>query len=337
MKTLAKYGVELAAETGVYASGTPAPAATDGFLVYDVPEVEVDWQYDGKREGRAAAGLAALMGPGAAGTWAKVPLKHYAKGAGAAYSASVKPTPHLLLASLLGQSAVTTTVGSEKWTYSCLSDNFTSLVSTIFNRGQQYGITGGLVPTLDVNFKGMSVPTWEASLQGVLPNLPTDAAVPAITYPAAAVRAPKATSVNLVLTTGGQTYTARVTEFGLKLAREIVERENLNTAGHGGFWMGALTATMDLTIEAETLATATPWLSATQFNPYQLYQNGSVLATSLQVGSTQYNRYTFSTSNAQIVAKPSEDKNGPVATWKLSLQVLSADDAADLDFTVKFD
>jgi hypothetical protein len=335
-KHLTKFGVLLAQETTSYASGTPAlAAATDGFLVYQQPDVDIAYLNDGQREGVAAGnGSAELASVPASGRKFSTELAHYFKGAGAAYTTSVRSSIDRVLQALGMSATLTSTPGSEKIDYALISDHtaYKSLVGEVYTRGQKYSLKGGYVSKLVIEAKGLVCPKLTFSLAGIGTGLPTDATVPAITYGLAAVKNPKATNIGLSLASGGQTFAAgKVREFTLTLEREIVERANQNSAtdDHAGFALGEYTVTLEALFEATALVTGSPFLSSTDVDPYRLYENASSIAVLLGIGSTQYNRLKVSAPTAQFVTPPKSEADGPVALWGVSLKCRPSDEVTD--------
>lgn len=339
VKTLSKYGVLLAVETTSYGSGTPALSnTTDGFLASDLPEVTPSYQNDGSRAGRVANGFSALRRTNASGRAVGFGLSHYAKGSSVAYSASVFPSPHLILRALGLNAAFSGGAGSEQWLYTMLSTGFTSLVGEIYTKGQKETFKGGYVNSLEISAQGQAVPIWKISGKGISNGLPSDASVPSITYAEGTLMAPKASAISLTMTKSAQTFTAKVAEFNFKVEREMVERENQNASGgeHGGLALGAATATLDVLFETPNMETSSPYINTSAMGVHKLMDTGDYFATELTIGSVQYNKYKISTSYAQIMSVPSDEANGPVAMTRLQMAFMPADDATDLDLNILF-
>lgn len=340
VKSVARHGVLANIETGSYGSGAPAlVAGTDGVLVFAEPLPEISYLNDGTREGKVAAGFSGLPMVEADGRAMAVPLATEFRGtAPTAYDGTtgVPASVHKLLRAM-GFTAAFSLTPTPQWTYTPVSVGFASLVAEIYTREQKYVGRGGYIESLEISSAGLVVPRWNFRSRFVLPTPatnPSDAAVPAITYPNLTVRPPKATALSFGLTAGGATITARVAEHSLKLTREVTERTNQNEANgeHGGFALGALGAELSVLVEATALATVSPWVTASTLNPYRLFESASLITANLQVGSVQYNRFRFGSTAWQMTAPPEEVTNGPVSLWRLNLKAVGLNDASDLDF-----
>lgn len=337
-KNLSRHAVLVAAETGGYGSGTPALApATDGFLVAEPPEVEIGYQNDGSREGRSAGGYGMLGYQEASGRKGSLTLPHYFRGPGVAgyASSAVVPSVHTLLR-MLGMVA---TFVTNKWEYTPGTGVAGVLASYV--RGQQYTLKGAYAKSLEVAAQGKITPLWKFGVDGIMPALPTDAGLPGgLVYPYLAQKSPKAAAIGCSLSNGSQLWLSpKIVEFSLKLEREIVERENQVAAGgeHGGFALGALTATLDLVAESSLLVTAAPWLDNTQnINPYAIYDSGLPHWATLVVGSVAGTRYTVQ-GTAYFTGPPKESANGPVAQWDISLKFGPLNDAGEIDLKITAD
>jgi len=338
-KNLLRHGVLIGAETGGYGTGggLPLSAATDGVLAYETPTTTLDYADLGVREGISGSGSNKLRPVAPSARKGSFDMVHYFKGAGAAYSSSVVSTADILLRGLGMSAVVDTTPESEKWTYAPISTGLESLVAEVYTRGQKHVFAGGYVSKLEIAASGLVVPKWTASVAGIMSALPTDVAVPSITYPSGSVQNPKATNVALTLANGGQTYTAKVREWTFAMERTLDERidQNLANMTHAGFFNGARAITFELTLEASTLTTSDPWVAtAGTINPYGLFENEKDIAVALTVGGTQYNKFSLSMPTARLTAAPTENAEGNIATWGLSFDVMPSADGLEDEFTV---
>ncbi len=325
-KTLNEWGVLIKEEASYGAGGTLSPA-TDGVLVLEQPTVTYSYIHDGQRRGERGPMNLGIRRAKKLGRAGQVTLVHEAAGAGAAYSASQRPSAHTLLRICGFDAQLTTTSGQEKYTYT--PGTGTSGVLEVYTRGQKYllkGAYGDLVIAAD----GPGIPSWEVAVQA-LADLPTDAAVPAITYPT--VQPPVAEQITLQL---GTFAAAVVRSFRLELQRELSPRANINAAGHAGFTPGARRPRLQVVIEAASLV-ASPYHSASGIDPYQLTELASAISVSLQVGSTQYNRWRISAPNAQLAEPVEEAEDGATATWTLTWDLLPSTPAAKDGVSIVFD
>lgn len=334
-KTLNQYGL-LAKLEATYATAIALSAATDGLLVDSIPEPSIAYAFDGQREGTNTVSAAKpyLLAP--AGRMSTLSLLHSIKGAGAAYSASVLPSPDRLLRAHGMGATVVVTAGSETVTYAPVSSGFGSLTLEAYTRGQKWAMRGAYVNKLVIESKGYGVPKMTADLSAIS-SLPVDAAVPAITYAGSSVKPPKASNVGLTLTAGGQTFIAKVREFTITSERELVTRADSNEANGdiAGFGLGARTVTVDCLMEATALPN-TPFISGAAFDPYKLYDLGTAFAFALAIGGTQYNKFSAAAPNAQFVGVPSPERDGPVALWQCSFQVTPANENSEVDISLLF-
>lgn len=323
-KNLGKHGVLLAMETTAYASGTPAlSASTDGFKVYETPDVEQTAQFDGAREGVTGTGAQNLTPVTPDGFSLKSSFMHYFKGAGVAYSASVRSSIDRVLRGAGLSATFSGGAGSEIVTYIpiVVDTTLTSLVGEIYTRGQKYAFKGGFVPSFEIATSGLAVPKMTFDLQGIRSSAPTDSAVPAITAFAPTIKNPKASNMGFTFVTGGQTFTPVLRDFSFKFEREMTERvdENLNGV-HPGFYMGDCKATMDVTFEATPVVTGSPYASSTAFDVYRVFENMGSVALATTLGGVQYNKLVISAPTAHLTGFASEDREGPIATWTASFQ-----------------
>lgn len=342
-KQLMRRAALLALETSNYGSGTPAlSSSTDGFLLYEEPEPTLSYLNDGSREGIAAGGTGRLQNVAASGLAVSCDLVHYFKGAGAAYSASARATVDRLLRAHAMNATVTTTTGSEKVEYTPTSDHtsFASLVGELYRGGQKYAFKGGYCNKVVISSVGLVVPKWTFSVKGI-GSLPTDAAVPSVTYPGTTLLNPKATNIQLSLASGAQTFAAaKVREFTFTSELEMVERANQNssTDDHAGLALGQrTTTTLEVLFEATALVTGTPYVSSTAFDPFRLYQNGALVVGSLTVGANQYNRFKLAGSYLQLSEVPKEEKDGPVSLWRCTFACNPQTEAQDNSITLTTD
>lgn len=331
-KLVTIYALLAKLEASYGAGGAPSPT-TDGILLEERPKLTLAYANDGARP---ATGLALGHQRRVKPTGATVSFsaKHAAKGAGAAYSASVWPSPHVLLRAAGFDAAVDVTGGAEKYTYTPTPGptGYASAVLSAYLRGELMPITGALADLTSWSFDGPHVPVFEFALQGLRGAI-SDANVPAVTYPGLALDAPRA--VNVAFTLGNLTG-AVVRKAMLKFGREISPRLDVNAGGgHAGFAPGARKPMLEVTYETPALA-LTPFTAASTIDPYSLYEAGTEVAASLNIGSTQYDKYNWAFAKAQVAQAPEEDEDGPVALTKLTLQLnpstIGANDELSLVF-----
>ena len=308
----------LAKKEVTYNGGGSPSAATDGVLIDENLKIPASYANDGSRPAP----------PGILGHQRRVvpsarvvsfPIKVSAKGSGAAYSSTVAPSGINVLLQAAGfDAAVAIGAGTESYTYTPtpFANTPTSSVLNAYGRNQMYAITGAYTD-LVLEAQGPVVPTWVFTAHGVMAGAITDVALPAITYPALTLDPPKATNITFTL---GSLTAAVVRKFTLKMGRHLAPRLNQNAGGHAGFAPGRRAPQLDVTFEATSL-TGTPFTTSSLIDPYQLFEAGTTLACSLNVGTVQYNRWSLTAGNAQIMAAPLDEDDGPTAMISLSLQL----------------
>ena len=247
------------------------------------------------------------------GRFGTLTLVHEAAGAGAAYSASQKPSLHTLLKIAGFDATLVTTEGAETYTYTPGSVTPTEPIGPggvgEFYARQQKAKLSGILADLNISSDGPDIPVWEFPLSGMA-ELPTEASVPEITYPV--ILPPKAESITLTL---GSFATAICRRFSLSLGRELSARADQNSTGHKGFRAGRINPVLEVEIEANSFVT-TPFHSADGIDPYNLAELATAVALSLVVGSVKYNKWKISAPAAQL-EPVDEGEDGPSALWTL--------------------
>jgi hypothetical protein len=299
-KTEASYGV-----------GGSLAAATDGLLAEELPKFTPGYANDGLRAAPPSnLGYQPKVAP--SGKFVDpFPFKHAPKLPGNAYSASNFWTAHNPLRWCGFDGAVTTTGGLEKWVYTPTPGptGYASGVMSGYARGELWPITG-VLGDFTWGFKGPEVPVFDFTFKGLLGNY-TDVAVPSITYPFNGQNALK--SVNVALSLFGVTQVA-VREATLKLGRTLQPRLDVMTSGHLGFVPLRRTPTLEVLVETPAIATQDFYAA------WEAAQNG---AWSLGINQgTQYNRYKFSGSAAQLMSAPKLEDDGAIALTRLTLQLV---------------
>lgn len=330
-KNVQIYGMVAKAETTYGTSSSPS--TSDGVLLEERGELQINYAVDGARPGPPGT-LGTQKRVGGGGRTATYPARVAMKGAGAAYSSSVTPAGHALLLASGLTGALTSTSGAEAWTYTPTPGptGYGSATSILYARGEQYTLLG-CYGDLTIAADGPVVPVAEMALQAILSTAIADASVPSITYPLASVIPPKAVGMSFTL---GNFTAGKLRSFSFKLGREITNRLSQNASdGHAGFAIGRRAPTLEVTFESEALASS-PYHSASALDPYQLFANATSLACSFTVGSTQYNRWTFSAPAVQIGAPPVLAEDGPSALWTLTLQCNPSTLNGNDDFSIAF-
>lgn len=321
-KTNRRWGVLMNTEAS-YGAGGVLAGASHGFRVHEDPEPSVEYDFDGRRAGKAPA--TAGMNPNVppSSRFSRVSLAHEVHGAGAAYAAAVKPSLHTALL-MAGLSA--TLVDGVSYSYAPTADDetYSSAALEIYRRGQKYALNGAYGDGFTLAAEAGRPSMLTLPLVGRMPELPTDAALPAITYPN--VLPPKALAMAVSI---GGVAQARVRSFSLEFTRTVSPRLfDASTGVHGGFTPNA-DREARLTLVCEALALAT-------LNPFNLRDLMTQVAFTLTVGSANFNKYTLSGAAGQIEAV-SEGAEGPVATWELEVALKASGPAANDEFALLFD
>lgn len=336
-KQRTKFGF-MAAVEAAYGVAETLATADDGVLLMEPPIPDTEYLYDGAR-GRApgTAGRQTDATPAGLGFTCETVLQ--AHGAATAYSASdVPPGIHQMLQSAGMQATGDFTGGSEKYTYAPESGptGYSSITVEAYINGEKHP-GRGCYSTFTITGDGVAAPSWAFELSGI-GTLPTDAAVPTITsYPAAANLPPKAQNISLSIGSGTPFTGGVVRSFTFTLNRELSSRLDANsTDGHAGFTPGPRDPQLEIVIEQVARATSTPYYTATTIDPDILQSLKTQLAVSFTVGSTQYERWTLTLPQAQIV-EVEDGEDGATALWTITFSAKVSAGSADDDFNIVFD
>ena len=342
-----KHGVLLGIEAGGYGQGGALVAANDGFHVHQRPEVTAAHQHDGTREGEAPGTGGTQRRDRRSGRSASTSLVHRVRPPFSAYSASVFSTVHrpLRIAGMLA--TLTATGGAEKWTYTPITDGtFESGVLEVYNGGEKDILRGAYISRVQITSAGLVVPEWTFDVQGIAPVLPTDVAVPAITYPNASEGSagiPKAAGMIFTLAAGGQTFTFKSREFTFVYERDIEPRMS-QTGGpgyngaHAGFQLGNRRVSLEVLYEAVALTTSGPWVNtaANTVNPHALFEDSEAVTLALQIGTSQYYRWKINGTTSQMTDNQ-KDRAGAIRLWRSSFALCPSSDVLDDDFSIVTD
>lgn len=248
------------------------------------------------------------------------------KGAGTAYSGSVFPPRGIhrwLKAS--GYDVAYSATPSPQHTYTPTAAGTvpTHLTVLQFAQGVQYDHVG-VQCDFSYETQGLGVPVFTFDGRGTASN-PTQQALPALTIEATSVIPPVAAAVVNSIN-GVSTLTLRRVAFRRNRSIETARVAQNLAGGHAGFIAGRYFPEWEVEIERALLAT---------LNPESLLSAATSIAFSVQFGATQYNRWTHSSAQAQIVnVQPGAD--GQLATVVLTIRGFSstptANDAESLLF-----
>lgn len=327
-KRLERYSVRGIVEASYLAGGVPT--VSDGILAMEVPDVELEYIYDGTRGRNPYGGQLSRVAPGGLGAATEFQVHAYTPGA--AYSASVKPSVDALLRAA-GFNVTTSFVGgSESYSYSPDVETPESLSLEIYVRGQKYTITGGYTG-LQIASENLAIPMWTFPIRGV-GAIPTDVTTPTdTTYPHVSTQKPQK-SVNVALSILGVT-THILRGFEFDLGRDFTQRADENAAagsGHKGFTPNPRAPRLTLTIEASALSLQ---------DLYTARDAGTEGTVSMRHGASgapgQYKRWTMTMPKAQIISVDDTD-DGPSAMLEIEIApAVTPGGATQDDVTFLFD
>ena len=212
-------------------------------------------------------------------------FKMEVRGAGAAYSASVRPDPDPILRASGLSATVDTTPGAEKVTYDPVSTGFESVTIYAYMDGLIHKVLGCFC-TFKLIAQAGQIAIFEVSFKGLY-QVPVDGAI--ITPTLLALQPPIVQSVGLTI--GG--WAAGVYEkLEMDAAVEISERPDLNSAeGLKGLAITGRQPAGSMDPLAVTEATKSFWAN---------WKAGTAEALTATIGSTQYNKMTLSAPKVQI-------------------------------------
>jgi hypothetical protein len=323
------HGFMVTGETTSYGSGTPAmTAATDGVLLNAPCVLKEGWEYDGALEG--------VQPPAGRGRPVhRVPAGNFLSGA---YSASVWSSAHYLLQAL-GFSA---TFDVNKWRYAPESSGYQSLVGESYFYQQKAAFKGGYCESLTIDFSSKAPPVWTFGLKGIATSQPAfvDASVPAITYDVGGIL-PTASGMTITATNAATSTILRATKGQLRITNELSNIGDLYSgATHPGFDPAGLTIEMDVTLEATTRDTSSPYLDATgrRFNPDAIFALGDAVQLVASYGASAGGRVRWG-STAQVwnlTAPVDPQPDGARVLWDATFACGGAD-TAGYDFYLDTD
>lgn len=327
-KITVRHGL-LAKLEGSYDEGhsTTSPAAGSDAIQperqFDIPELE--HAFSGERNIEAGAG-GPLERVAASGRFAEgIVLPVAFRGPGSAYTAASDLELDPILQACGHTATVDTTSGSETVTYSPTTElsNLASIAASFYARGQLWKATAGLGSlSWTITDEGFLVTEPEFSFRFGDPV--TDATVPSMTFQSTIP--PKATNLSVSI---GNFTSGRIRSIEFSQNREIGGRRDMSVGGHSGFAPGQMDPRLTITLEADALAASSPWHTSSDFDPYRFFEDAESVSVSFTVGSTQYNKLSFSASQAQLVGNPSEDDDGPSAVWSLEFILANSAPLAD--------
>jgi hypothetical protein len=322
-----------------YGAGATLAGATDGIQMqypsrYQGAPIEFDYANDGDL-GPSVSALGQIANVAPSGFFFKGSIPFYQRTAGIAYSASVFPSLHNIFKACGLDATVVTTPGTEQWTYAptVAGLTYTSLGAELYARGEKY-VGAGVLGNLKFDAPTTKPPIWTMDAMGIA-TLPTDAAVPAITYPLQTIL--PLLSGTIALTIGGLSANAEIISHSFDMGRELFPRVNQSGNGtHRGFVPGDRKPTVKVVLEATALVVGAPYTSSTAFDPYRLYDSGQIFSMIIQKGTTQYFREKLNFPQAQVVGYKLVNNNA-IPQCELTIQPANSTASSNDDFNFVYD
>lgn len=322
-----------------YGTSVALATTSDGLLL-SYPDrnvgapLTIDYAFDG-RVGVNPGNLSELplSAPGGKSFSGDLPVRF--KGAGVAYSASAKPAAADILLRIAGfTAALSTTTGSESYTYTPATPTsaYESASMDLYARGEKWPLKG-VIADWSFTFDTPAPPSHTFAIRGIANGAVTDVTLPSITYPHLTVDPPNANAITLVI--GSFTTNAVCYGGSFRLNRQIEPRVALTSStGHEGFIPGGYAPELTLSVEA-TAFVGSPYHTSAGLDPILLREAATEITVSVQFGSTQYNKWKLTLSNAQLFnVQPAA--NGRAATWDLTFKPSSSTPIALDDLSVIF-
>lgn len=322
-----------------YETAIAVAAATDGiqlqFQDRNYPVLVPEFAYQGDL-GPATGNLGTIKRAAQSGKSFRYDAPTRCKPGGAAYSASVKSSLHLLLEIAGYDMVLDATPSAEKWTGTPTAPGtgFAAMSAELYARGEKFPAKS-VISDWAYDFPDAGPPAHTFSLRGIFNGDVADAATPAPTYPLLAVDAPLATGI--LFTLGNLSANAEVKSGSFRLNREVDNpRVNLTASGgHRGFIPQGRAPELRAVLESTALV-GSPYTSASAFDPYKLLETGQNFAASLQFGSTQYFRWKHNFPQVQLIGIAPQVVNG-VACMELTMRPYCSSPIANDDNNVVFD
>lgn len=296
----------------------PTLAAGDIVPMENVAYASVQEQHPDNR----LTGLVAQLPDIAGGRQASIRGEAKLRGAGAAYSASVKPEVDALLRACGLAAAGSFTGGAEKWDYTPQSGATIgeSVAAAMYVENATQGKILGAFGTGRITCRAGAPAMFAASLTGLY-GAPTDVSLITATLP---------TVIPPVFKSGVVTFdgvtTLRVSAVEVDLGNSLMYLPSANDAQA---FAGVIIADRRLTLTLDPEA-----VTAAVYDFHAKRDAATRVAVSWQVGTVQYNRLKFSAPKVQILEINQVQRNGLLA-YQLAC-LLSADAGGD-EFKISAD
>ncbi len=293
-KTVVVFGCLATTESTYGAGTTTLVAATHGVQLAELPSFDPSYAYDGNRPIPAGTYGQSRRSAPSGKTFASQ-LRIEGKGAGGAtYTASVVP-PNIH--DFILASGYDGAVATNEWTYTPTPGptGFDSLELEMYGRGELWPVTAAYC-SMKIIGENEGPSIFEFDVRGIL-GTRSDSAVPSITYAALTVVPPSNDNVTLTINSVG-TLIVRSYEFDDASSVENPRRD-INTSGaHAGFVRGRRTPVFTCTVENP---------DTSELNVWGLADAGTVLAASLVVGTSAFNKFTLTLAQCTMIASLNDE------------------------------
>lgn len=304
-------------ESAYAADPTPTAGANGVRLAERIwSTLRVSHAFPNKRQDHASGTLLPLAPAPKVGQMVELEIAVELRGAGAAYSASVKPDQHPFWMACGHAETLVTTGGSESIAYAYADGSHSSCTVYAYAAGKLYVITGcrGIV-RWPITAGELGIVRF--TLQGLLAATPTEVALPAITY--ASPIPPAAANMGLLIGSGpGWSPAFTSAEFAQNAERVRLDSGNATDA-IAEFALAQAAPTFRLTAQTTPVAT---------YNPYADAKTPTARTIALTLGAVQYNRVKLNVTGAYVNA-PVPVAIGQFTGWDLTYDLI--------DYSVKYD
>ena len=319
-------------EESVYGTAVTLADASDGATEYvgdgdlEAPTT-LDYVFDGSL-GRAPGTLAPQKRTTPNGRYRMGKFRCLPKGSGSAYSSSAVLPPREVHR-WLKAAGYDATFSTDRWLYTPTTHGagYTSLTHRQYAQGRQYD-QAGVIADFSYESSGLGVPIWSFDWRGLSSGLPTDLALPAITYAATSVIPPVAAAVvsNIGTFAFGAGALRKVT---FKRNRKIdTPRLNQTLAGgHAGFVPGGAAPTIEFEIELLALV-GSPFHTTAGVDGEALMAAATSVAINVTYGTAATNQWKHDFAQAQCI-KVTPGADGPLALVTLEFAAHSSTPAAN--------
>lgn len=303
------FGVAVKVETTPLTDVVPGVA--DAVRCVGIPYLKWGYLEEGVRNDVVTGQLGSAERMAPAGRFGTIDLVLEARGAGAAYSASVVPECDALLRICGMGKTLTATGGSESILYTTLDSGAETATLYAWSMGKLFKLVG-CVATMKYSSDAAKRGMFTFSVTGKMVSDPTETALPALTFNS--TLPPLFHSVTATIgaySSGAASDPLVLKNVGLDLGNTITERASAGAAdGLAGYLVTDRRVTQEMLIE-------TPLL--TSFDPFAASKatGASNPLTTWQLGTAQYNRLKGQTGRWQL-EKPDLGAQNAINTVHLS-------------------